>query len=137
MDLLEALKTAVAGLRAQSGRMRVISENLANADTTAQRPGENPYRRRVASFESHLDPNTGARSVRLGRLRLDTAPFRMRFEPGHPAADDKGYVKLPNVNSIIETSDFREANRAYEAGLNMIEGVRRIQTRTIDIIRRG
>lgn len=135
MDLLEAIKLATSGLKAQSGRMRVVAENLANADSTAQKPGEAPYKRRIPSFSSHLDPQTGGRTVQLGRVRLDTKPFRLRYEPGHPAADEKGYVQLPNVNSLVELTDYREAQRSYEANLNVIEGSRKMIGATLDILK--
>lgn len=137
MDLLKAIKLATSALKAQSGRMRVVSENLANADSTSVRPGEDPYRRRMPTFESQLDKETGGKTVRMGRVRLDTAPFRIRYEPSHPAADASGNVKMPNVNSLVELTDYRDAQRAYEANLNVVEGSRRMIGRTIDILRGG
>lgn len=135
MDLLKSIVVAASGLRAQAGRMKVVAENLANADSTADRAGVDPYRRKVPSFQGRLDRELGVRTVELGRLRKDGAPFRTRFEPGHPAADAKGEVKLPNVNSLVETMDMREAQRSYEANLNVITSARRMIQRTIDILR--
>lgn len=135
MDIISTLKIAASGLRAQSGRMRVIAENLANADSTAQTPGADPYRRRVPTFKTELDRQLGVQTVRPGKIMLDRSDFKTRHEPGHPAADADGYVKLPNVNSLIETMDLREAQRSYEANLNVVSATRRMLARTLDILR--
>ena len=135
MDFLRALTSAASGLRAQSGRMRIIAENLANADSTTQTPGGDPYRRRVPTFEQALDRETGAATVELGRVRLDRSDFRMRYEPGHPAADENGYVRMPNVSTLVESMDMRNAQRTYEANLNVVTATRRMIARTIDILR--
>lgn len=135
MDLLKSIVVAASGLRAQAGRMKVVSENLANADSTASRPGADPYRRKVPTFQSKLDRELGVRTVELGRVKKDSTAFRTRFEPGNPAADAKGEVKLPNVDSLIETMDMREAQRSYEANLNVITSARRMIQRTIDILK--
>lgn len=135
MDLLKSLTVAASGLKAQSGRMRVIAENLANADSTAAQPGGDPYRRKVVTFTQRLDAEVGAQTVALGRVRPDNSAFRTRIEPGHPAADANGVVKLPNVSSLVETMDMREAQRSYEANLNLITATRRMIARTIEILR--
>jgi flagellar basal-body rod protein FlgC len=135
MDFFRSLAVAAAGLRAQAGRMRVISENIANADTTATRPGGDPYRRKVATFEKTLDAEMGVETVQLGRIRRDRAAFKSQFEPGHPMADARGYVQKPNVDTMIETLDMREAQRSYEANLNVISTTRRMLARTLDILR--
>ena len=135
MDFLKTLSVAASGLKAQTGRMRVIAENIANADSTADRPGADPYRRKITSFTRHFDRALDANVVALGRIRPDQTDFRTRFEPGHPAADPDGQVKLPNVNTLIETVDMREAQRSYEANLNLITATRRMITRTIEILR--
>jgi flagellar basal-body rod protein FlgC len=135
MDFLKTISVAASGLKAQSGRMRVIAENIANADSTADRPGADPYRRKVPSFQRHFDRDLDANVVEMGRVATDRTPFRTRFEPGHPAADAKGEVKLPNVNSLIETVDMREAQRSYEANLNLISATRRMISRTLEILR--
>jgi flagellar basal-body rod protein FlgC len=135
MDFMKSISVATSGLRAQAGRMRVIAENLANADSIATRPGADPYRRKIATFERHFDRETGTDVVKLGRIRRDEAQFRTRFEPGHPAADPNGNVKLPNVNSVVESMDLREAQRTYEANLNVVTATRRMMQRTIDILR--
>lgn len=135
MDFFRSMIIAASGLRAQSGRMRVISENIANADSVGKTPGADPYRRRIASFESHFNDEIQAKTVELGHVGVDRSDFRVRFEPGHPAADEKGYVKLPNVNRLVEAMDMREAQRSYEANLNVIQATRRMISRTIDILR--
>jgi flagellar basal-body rod protein FlgC len=135
MDFLKTISVAASGLKAQSGRMRVIAENIANADSTADKPGADPYRRKVPSFQRHFDRDLEANVVEMGRVAIDRTAFRTRFDPGHPAADDKGEVKLPNVNSLIETVDMREAQRSYEANLNLISATRRMISRTLEILR--
>jgi flagellar basal-body rod protein FlgC len=135
MDFLKSIAIAATGLRAQSGRMRVIAENIANADSTAQRPGANPYRRKIPTFRSEMDRALDAQTVGMGRVRQDPSEFRSKYEPGHPAADANGYVKYPNVNSLVEMTDMREAQRSYEANLNVIGATRRMIQRTIDLLR--
>jgi flagellar basal-body rod protein FlgC len=135
MDLFKSIVVAASGLRAQSGRMKVVAENLANADSTAERAGADPYRRKVPTFQARMDRELDVKTVELGRVRPDQSAFRSRFDPGHPAADANGQVKLPNVNSLIETMDLREAQRSYEANLNVITSARRMIQRTIDILR--
>jgi flagellar basal-body rod protein FlgC len=135
MDFLKTISVAASGLKAQSGRMRVIAENIANADSTADKPGADPYRRKVPSFNRRFDRELEANVVDLGRVATDRSAFRTRFDPGHPAADQKGEVKLPNVNSLVETMDMREAQRSYEASLNLISATRRMISRTLEILR--
>ena len=135
MDFLKSMSIAASGLRAQSGRMRVISENIANADSTAQTPGGNPYRRKVPTFSSELDRSLDARVVSLGRIRPDASDFKLKYEPGNPAADASGNVKYPNVNSLVEMTDLREAQRSYEANLNIVSATRRMIQRTLDILK--
>ena len=135
MDFLKSMSIAASGLRAQAGRMRVISENIANADSTAKAAGGDPYRRKVPTFSSELDRSLDARVVTLGRIRPDNTDFRVKHEPGHPAADANGNVKYPNVNSLVEMTDMREAQRSYEANINVIGATRRMIQRTLDILR--
>ena len=135
MDFLKSMAIAASGLRAQSGRMRVIAENIANADSTAQRAGGDPYRRKIPTFSSEMDRALDARTVGLGKVRPDPSSFRTKYEPGHPAADTNGYVKYPNVNSMIEMTDMREAQRSYEANLNVIGATRRMIQKTIELLR--
>jgi flagellar basal-body rod protein FlgC len=135
MDFLKSMQIAASGLRAQTGRMQVIAENVANADSTAQRPGGDPYRRKIPTFRSEVDRALEANTVTMGKVRPDPTDFRTKYEPGHPAADQNGYVKYPNVNSVIEMNDMREAQRSYEANLNVIGATRRMIQRTIDLLR--
>jgi flagellar basal-body rod protein FlgC len=135
MDFLKSLSIAASGLRAQAGRMRIISENIANADSTAQRPGDDPFRRKIPTFRSEMDRALDARVVALGPVRTDPSEFQTKYRPGHPAADSNGYVKFPNVNALIEMTDMREAQRSYEANLNVIGATRRMIQRTLDILK--
>lgn len=136
MDSLTAsLQISASGLRAQAERMRVVSENLANSQSTGSTPGADPYQRKTISFESELSKVSDAELVRVGRLGRDRTPFPIEHRPGHPAADAAGYVKLPNVRPIVELADLREANRSYEANLQVIRQIRQIQSMTIDLLR--
>ncbi|MEN5081026.1 flagellar basal body rod protein FlgC [Bosea sp. TWI1241] len=135
MDLLKSIAVAASGLKGQAGRMRVIAENLANADSTPDRAGVAPYRRKIVTFQNRLDRELDAKVVDLGRVGRDASPFRTKFDPGHPAADATGQVQMPNVNSLVESMDMREAQRSYEANLNVISSTRRMIQRTIDILR--
>jgi len=134
-DFLRSMGVATSGLRAQAGRMRVISENIANADSTAPTAGGDPYRRKVPTFSSALDRTLDAKVVSLGKIRSDQTAFRVKYEPGNPAADASGNVKYPNVNPLIEMTDMREAQRSYEANLNIISATRRMIQRTLDILK--
>lgn len=135
MEFLKTLTIAASGLKAQSGRMRVIAENIANASSTAAAPGADPYRRRFVTFRSAFDRELQAQVVSLGRVQSDRTDFVTRHEPGHPAADERGHVKYPNVNPLIETVDMREAQRSYEANINVITATRRMIARTLDLLR--
>jgi flagellar basal-body rod protein FlgC len=135
MDFVKSITIAASGLRAQAGRMRVISENLANADSTPPRAGVDPYRRRIPTFRSELDRSLDARTVQQGRVEKDMSDFRTKYEPGHPAAGPDGNVRYPNVNTLIEMTDLREAQRSYEANVNVVSATRRMIQRTLDILR--
>ena len=125
---------AASALRAQQGRMRIIAENLANANSTSKTKGGNPYRRQEPVFEP--TPVAGGTGVRMARVQPDQAAFKMQYDPGNPSADASGYVKLPNVDPLIEALDMKEAQRAYEANLNVIETARAMQSRTLDLLRK-
>ena len=135
MDFLKSLTIAASGLRAQAGRMRIISENIANAESIASTPDGTPYRRKMPTFRSEFDRAVDAKIVSLGRVEMDKSDFRLKYEPGHPAADAAGNVKYPNVNPLVEMTDMREAQRSYEANINVITATRRMLQRTIDILR--
>ena len=130
----QSMAVAVSALKAQQARMRVIAENLANADSTATTPGGTPYRRQTPVFTtSRID---GANGVKMAEVRQDNANFKLEYDPGHPAADTNGYVKRPNVDPLIEALDMREAQRAYEANLNVIDTARAMDTNTLDILKK-
>lgn len=135
MDLMQSLMISAAGMKVQGERLRVVAENLANADSVAETPGGDPYRRKTITFRNELDRALGLETVQVDKVGTDRSDFRMKYDPGNPAADDKGYVKLPNVNSLIEMTDMREAQRSYEANLKAIEVARGMLQRTIDLLR--
>jgi flagellar basal-body rod protein FlgC len=135
MDFLKSMGIAASGLRAQAGRMRVISENIANADSTASTAGGDPYRRKIPTFSSDFDRELDARVLKMGRISPDRSDFKSKYDPSHPAADANGNVKFPNVNSLVEMTDLREAQRSYEANLNVVTATRRMIQRTLDILR--
>ena len=135
MDFLKSMGIAASGLRAQAGRMRVLSENIANADSTVSTAGGDPYRRKIPTFSSEIDRALDARIMKMGKIGLDQSNFRSKYDPSHPAADANGNVKFPNVNSLVEMSDLKEAQRSYEANLNIVSATRRMIQRTLDILR--
>ena len=125
---------SASGLRVQAQRMRVIAENLANASSTPRTPEDEPYRRKLVTFKTVLDRETGVELVEIGRETVDRSEFSKRYDPGHPGADADGYVRMPNVNALIELMDMREAQRSYEANLNVIDASKRMLTRTINLL---
>ena len=133
-DFLSSLRIAATGLHAQNARMRIIAENLANADSTSRAAGGDPYRRQIPVFQpAKVD---GANGVMMARVEPDQSSFRSAYEPGNPAADAQGYVKTPNVDPLIEALDMKEAQRAYEANLNVIETARAMDSRTLDLLKK-
>ncbi|VXC32601.1 flagellar basal body rod protein FlgC [Sphingomonas sp. 8AM] len=135
MDLHASVDVSASGLHAQALRMRVIAENLANADSVARTAGGDPYRRKVATFRSHLDRTIGATKVQVASITTDKSEFGKVYQPGNPAADGAGYVQTPNVNGLIEMADMRAAQRSYQANLNAIEAARAMTSRTLDLIK--
>ncbi|MDO9499743.1 flagellar basal body rod protein FlgC [Falsiroseomonas sp.] len=135
MDLDRALRISAAGMAAQSTRLRVVAENLANRDSTGETAGADPYRRRTVSFANRLDRSLGAEVVGVSRIGTAPGEFPTRFDPAHPAADERGYVKTPNVNSVVEVMDMREAQRSYSANLSVLETTRGMLTRAIEALR--
>ena len=134
MDFLRTLTIAASGLRAQAGRMRIISENIANADSTPQGPGAAPYRRKIPTFRSELDRTLDAQVVELGKVKTDGSAFRLKYEPGHPAADSNGNVKYPNVNMMAEFVNALEASRSYEANVGVVEVSKELAQQTLRIL---
>jgi flagellar basal-body rod protein FlgC len=135
MDLMESLMISAAGMRVQGERLRVIAENVANVDSVSEVPGGDPYRRKTITFQNALDREMGANLVKVKKVGLDPSEFTRKYDPSNPAADQSGYVKLPNVNALIEMNDMREAQRSYEANLKVIEVSRGMLQRTIDLLR--
>lgn len=133
--LTATLKISSSGLQAQSERLRVVSENLANAQSTGKTKGADPYRRKTITFESEVDRAYAANLVKVKDIGSDKGAFTVEYDPGHPAADDQGYVKMPNVNTLVEMADMRETNRSYEANLKMMTQARSMVMRTIDLLR--
>lgn len=134
-ELLNAIQVSATGMRTQGTRIRVVTENVANASTTGTTPGADPYQRQTISFENELDRATGVKKVKVNEIGVDSkTPYPLKFIPDHPAADANGYVKMPNVNMMIEMMDIREAQRSYEANLGMIEQARGMVSRTIDLL---
>ncbi len=135
MQLQDSLKIAASGMQAQSDRLRVIAENIANADATGRSPNEEPYRRKMVVFQNVLDKEMGIETVRVVRRTQDKSDFIQKFEPNHPAANEQGYVLYPNVNTIVESVDLKEARRSYEANLGVIEVSKAMMARTLDLLR--
>ena len=136
MDDLTLSKTiAASGMKAQAQRLRVISENLANADSLSKTPGGQPYRRKTVTFRNELDRATGAELVKVGRVSRDRGQLERKYDPGHEAAGADGYVLLPNVNPLVETMDMKEAQRTYEANLNVISTSKEMMSKTLDLLR--
>lgn len=135
MELKNAMQISASGMRAQGERLKVISENLANSDSLGKTPGADPYRRKVVSFKSELDRALGANLVKAQKPQQDRSDFELKYDPGHPSANADGYVKMPNVKSIVEMADMREAQRTYEANLNVIDSAKAMLNRTVDLLR--
>jgi flagellar basal-body rod protein FlgC len=135
MDFKDSMAVSASGLRAQSLRMRILAENIANQDSFSPAPGVDPYRRKVITFRAAVDRETGSPTVKVARIQGDKSDFGRKYMPGHPAANAQGYVTTPNVNGIIEATDMREAQRSYEANLNAIDAAKSMSMRTIDLLR--
>jgi len=134
-DLNQAMSVSASGMDAQTTRLRVIAENIANQDTTGTSPGSAPYRRKTVTFENTLDKAAGVDTVHVKNVGVDEGDLPQRYDPANPAADQQGYVKLPNVNSFIEVMDMREAERSYNANLSVMQATRSMVNRTIDLLK--
>jgi flagellar basal-body rod protein FlgC len=130
-----AIQVATSGLEAQSARLRVSAENLANANSTSSVPGGDPYTRKTITFEDEMDRTAGIDLVHVKDIGTDTAPFKIEYDPSNPAADERGFVKMPNVNIMTEMADMREANRSYTANLEVIKQSRQLYIMTVDLLR--
>ncbi len=134
MDLFGSMTIAASGMTAQDERIKVISENLANANSTALTPGGDPYRRQVVSFKDHFSKQVGADVVQVAGVSTDPSPFPLRYEPSNPAANAEGYVKLPNVNPLIEMVDLREAERSYMANMSAVDAAKTMLMQTVNML---
>ena len=135
MDISKALAISARGMDAQTARLRVIAENMANQDSTGSTPGAEAYRRKVITFQNTFDRALGADTVSVKNIAPDQSPQPLKYDPSHPAADEKGYIRTPNVNTFVEVMDMREAQRTYTANLNVLEVTRTMLTRTIDLLK--
>ncbi|WP_163851577.1 flagellar basal body rod protein FlgC [Pseudooceanicola aestuarii] len=136
MDSLKSiLSVAASGMRAQGERLKVVSENVANAASSGSTPGADPYQRKVISFAEMVDRDSGASMVEVADITRDTTEFELRYDPSHPAADPDGFVKVSNVQTVMEMSNMREASRSYEANLNMFETARRMRSSLLDLLK--
>jgi flagellar basal-body rod protein FlgC len=136
MDFSKSMAVAASGMRAQTERMKIIAENIANANSTSPVPGGDPYRRKVATIKSEFDRELGATMVNSGKPVMDHKEFRSQYDPGNPNADAQGYVKLPNVDSLVEIMDMREAQRSYEADLTVMDSTKQMLAKTVDLLKR-
>lgn len=134
-DLNQTLNVSAAGMNAQTTRLRVIAENIANQDTTGSSPGADPYRRKTITFESTIDRAAGVETVQVKNISADSSDLPLRYDPANPAADARGYVKLPNVNTFVEVMDMREAERSYSANLSVMQATRTMLNKTIDLLK--
>ena len=134
-DLTLSADIAASGMKAQAERLKVISQNMANVDSVSAEPGGEPYRRQVVSFQNYVDQAPGAQKVRVDKIVKDMSPFEKKYDPNHPAADANGYVSLPNVNTLVEMMDMKEAQRVYDANLNMLKTAREMNSSVLDILK--
>jgi flagellar basal-body rod protein FlgC len=135
VDLVNSMYIAASGMKAQSDRLRVVAENIANVDSTGRSPDQDPYRRKIVTFKNQLDREMDADLVRVGEYGVDKTSFPKKYDPSHPAADANGYVEEPNVNPMLEMVDMREARRAYEANINMVETSKGMLLQTVNMLR--
>tara|TARA_B100000676_G_scaffold312790_1_gene388959 strand:+ start:7258 stop:7671 length:414 start_codon:yes stop_codon:yes gene_type:complete len=134
-DLASALAISASGMKAQGTRLKIVAQNIANASSTADKTGGDPYRRKIITFANVLDRELGARLVEIKNLKEDKSDFRLKYDPNHPSANKEGFVEMPNVNALVEMMDMREAQRSYEANLNMIEASKNMMSKTIGLLR--
>ncbi len=135
--LSASLKISGSGIRAQSARLKIISENIANSNSTGSTPGADPFARKTVTFENEMSRAEGTNLTRVKRIGVDSAPFRLEHNPGHPAADENGHVKMPNVDILVETADMRDATRVYEANLQIVKQARDLVSMTLDLLKVG
>ena len=134
MDFSKSMAVAASGMRAQTDRMKIIAENIANANSTATVKGGDPYRRKIATLSQDFDRELNATLVQAGKPLSDKSEFKSQYDPGNPTADAQGYVKLPNVDSLVEVMDMREAQRSYEADLSVMDATKQMLAKTVDLL---
>ena len=134
-DMIKTMRISSAGMQVQGARLRVISENIANADSLPQDANGKPFRRKVITFENSLNRALGMDTVSVRSIQADQSDFGKKFDPNHPAANEDGYVLTPNVNTLVEMADMREAQRSYEANLSAIRTSRRMLNKTLELLR--
>ena len=134
-NLLVSSDIAVSGMKAQAERLRIISQNMANADSTAQTPGGEPYRRQIVTFKDYVDAETGAHKVKVASVQTDESELPKKYDPNYPAADAQGYITLPNVNPLVEMMDMKEAQRSYDANLSMMKTARDMEAKVLDVLK--
>lgn len=135
MNLSNTIGISASGMDAQAQRLRIVAENLANQDTTGSTPGADPYRRKTITFGEHVDNDTDRSTVDVQEIGRDMSDFQTKYDPSHPAANAQGYVKISNVDSMVEMMDMREAERSYEANLNTMQSTRTMLSRTLDLLK--
>lgn len=135
MDLMDTMQISSSGMKAQSERLKIVAQNIANADAVGSQNGSQPYRRQTVTFRNMVDKESGAKLVQMNKVGTDKSDFNKRYQPGHPMADAEGYVLYPNVNSVMEMMDMREARRGYEANLNVIESSKAMLSQTVNLLR--
>jgi flagellar basal-body rod protein FlgC len=133
--VVDAFYLAGAGMRTQGDRLRVVAENIANADSTGLTPGSEPYRRKIITFKNVLDREMGIDKVTVASYGTDSSPYKKKYEPGHPAADASGYVLYPNVDMAVEMVDMQEAQRAYQADVSVIDTTRNMISQTLGLLK--
>jgi flagellar basal-body rod protein FlgC len=133
--IVDAVTIAGSGLQAQGDRLRVVAQNIANVDATGNTPGATPYQRKTITFKNVLDKELGVETVKVSGYGVDKTPFKKKYEPGHPAADNQGYVLYPNVENAVELVDMREAQRGYEANVNVIDVSRSMIAQTLSLLK--
>ena len=134
-DLISTFRISAAGMKVQGTRLRVISQNIANADSLPAQPGEKPYQRKLITFKNEMDRELGVSLVEVNKVSKDPSDFTKRLDPSHPGADKDGYVLTPNVNKLVEMMDMREAQRSYEANLSAIRTSRGMLNKTLELLR--
>jgi flagellar basal-body rod protein FlgC len=135
MDFSKSMAVAASGMRAQADRMKTIAENIANANSTSPVKGGDPYRRKIATITQNFDSELEANLVNAGKPLPDKTDFKSQYDPGNPNADAQGYVKLPNVDSLVEIMDMRDAQRSYEADLTMMQTSKQMMASTVDLLK--